>query len=94
MFDLVTSFSTCYIFTSGHNYAVFGAYCLFRFVKDVGLGGMVPVCPHVGLGGMVPVCPHVGLDGMVPVCPHVSQLLDLPHDRQLQIVLPSIGYCK
>ena len=70
MFDLVTSFSTCYIFTSGHNYAVFGAYCLFRFVKDVGLGGMVPVCPHV------------------------SQLLDLPHDRQLQIVLPSIGYCK
>jgi hypothetical protein len=70
MFDWVTSFSTGYIFTSGHNYAVFGSYCVFRFVKDL------------------------GLDGMIPMCPHVSQLRGLPNDPQLQIVLPSIGYCK
>jgi hypothetical protein len=70
MVDLVTSFNTGYIFTSGHSYAVFGAYWLFRFVKSL------------------------GLDCMIPVCPRVCQLLGLPHDPQLQIVLPSIGYCK
>jgi len=70
MFDLVTSFSTGYMLTSGYSFAVFGAYFLFRFVKDL------------------------RLDGMVPMCPHVSQLLDLPRDPQLQIVLSSIGYCK
>ena len=43
---------------------------LFRFVEDLGLNGMVPLCPHV------------------------SQLLGLPHDPQLQTVLPNIGYCK
>jgi hypothetical protein len=70
MFDLVTSFSTGYIFTSDYSFAVFGTYFLLRFVKDL------------------------GLDGTVPVCPHVSQLLDLPRDPQLQIVLSSIDYCK
>jgi len=70
MLDLMTSFSTGYMFTSGYIFAVFGAYFLFRFVKDL------------------------GLDGMVPMYPHVSQLLDLPSDPQLQIVLSSIGYCK
>jgi hypothetical protein len=70
MFDLVTSFSSGYVFTSGYSFAVFGAYFLFRFVKDL------------------------GLDGMVPTCLHVSQLLDLPRDPQLQIVLSFIDYCK
>ena len=69
LLHFVTSFSTGYIFNSGHNDAVFGAYYLFRFVKDLGLCGMVPICPHV------------------------SQLVGVPHDPQLQTVLPDTGYC-